>query len=103
MHKSCHGCYFEVRSKCYWFPLNQGKHPQLIPEDVMQKGCNKYKNEGIHGEYMGNTTPLIKQIIKVFDGEILGEKYKPPKRKYKTYKKKYVKSPHNYAYRRDAQ
>ena len=87
MHKSCYGCYFEFESKCYWFSLIQGKHPQLIPKDVIQKGCNKYKNEGIDK----NINPIIKKVIEVFDGEILGEKYKPPKRIYKAYKKKYVK------------
>ena len=52
---------------------------------------------------MGNTTPLIKRVIKIFDGEIIGDKYEPPVKPTRTYKKKYVKSPHKYAYRRDAQ
>ena len=103
MRKSCYGCYFEFKSKCYWFSLVQGKHPNLIPEDVMQKGCHKYENKGRVKEGLGKGSLILKKIIEVFDGEILGEKYKPPKKKVKAYKKKYVKSPHNYAYRRDAQ
>ena len=46
---------------------------------------------------------LLHKIIKVFDGEILGDKYKPPVKPTKTYKRKYVKSPHKYSYRKDAQ
>ena len=42
-------------------------------------------------------------IIELFDGEIVSDKYQPPVRERKSYKKKYVKSAHNYSYRRDAQ
>ena len=69
----------------------------------MQKGCQKHELRGVDREYMGNTTPLIKRVIKIFDGEIIGDKYEPPVKPTRTYKKKYVKSPHKYAYRRDAQ
>ena len=46
---------------------------------------------------------ITKEIIKVFDGEIIGDKYKPPVKPTRTYKKKYVKSPHKYSHRKDAQ
>jgi len=69
----------------------------------MQKGCQKHELRGVDREYIGSTTPLIKKIINTFDGEILGEKYKPPVKPTRAYKKKYVKSPHKYSYRRDAQ
>ena len=98
MSKSCYGCFFEVNSKCYWFFINKKEAPKTIPSEIINVGCNKYKNNN-----QNETSELIEIIINKFDGEIIRDKYKPPIKKRKTYKKKYVKSPHNYAYRRDAQ
>ena len=39
-----------------------------------------------------------RHIIELFDGEILSDKYERP-----AYKKKWVKSPHKYTHRKDAQ
>jgi len=65
----------------------------------MSKGCGHYKNNNMVKSESG----LLHQLVKVFDGEILGDKYNPPSRRRKTYKKKYVKSAHNYSHRKDAQ
>ena len=67
----------------------------------MNKGCSHYKNNALIGYKAGDK--LIDRIINTFNGEIIGDKYKPPVKPTKTYKRKYVKSPHKYAYRRDAQ
>tara|TARA_R100001082_G_scaffold73842_2_gene42532 strand:- start:154 stop:462 length:309 start_codon:yes stop_codon:yes gene_type:complete len=99
--KTCYGCFFEVSLKCHWFHLNQGKRPKQIPEETLKVGCNHYKNNASIGYKAGNK--LTDKIINTFDGEIIGDKYKPPVKPTKTYKRKYVKSPHKYAYRRDAQ
>ena len=98
MHKSCYGCYYEVSRKCYWFTLvGNSRTPKAIPSDTINKGCSKYENT----EMSGLEQHL--HIIELFDGEIVSEKYEPPVRERKSYKKKYVKSAHNYSYRRDAQ
>ena len=65
----------------------------------MNKGCSQYKNNNM----VKSESELLHQVIKVFDGEILGVKYKPPIKPTITYKKKYVKSPHKYSHRKDAQ
>ena len=101
MRKSCHGCFFEVSSKCYWFSLAKKGHPKPIPQEVMSKGCSQYKNNVSIGYKAGDE--LTDKIINKFDGEIVGDKYEPPVKPIRTYKRKYVKSPHKYAYRRDAQ
>ena len=100
MRKSCYGCFFEVSSKCYWFSLAKKEHPKPIPQEIINKGCSKYKNTELNNKI---TTPVILTIMKAFDGEIVGEKYKPPVKPTRTYKKKYVKSPHKYSHRKDAQ
>ena len=97
--KTCYGCFFEFSFKCYWFHLNQGKRPKQIPKDILNVGCSKYKNNNI----IKSESELLNQIIKVFDGEIIGDKYEPPSKPTKTYKRKYVKSPHKYSCRKDAQ
>ena len=96
MPRSCYGCFYEIYRKCYWF-LDTGNNdaPKAIPSDILDKGCDKYKNTSI-GYNSGDK--LTDKIIKTFDGEIISSKYERP-----TYKRKYVKSPHNYAYRKDAQ
>ena len=86
---------------CYWFHLNQGKRPQQIPEEIINKGCKQYKNNVSIGYKAGDK--LTDRIINTFNGEIVSEKYQPPVIKRKTYKRKYIKSPHKYSYRRDAQ
>ena len=96
MNKSCFGCYYEHNNKCYWFKLVNNSTPKAIPEDTLQKGCKQYKNNN----RVKSESELLRQVIEVFNGEIIGEKYVPT---YKTYKKKYVKSSHNYTYRKDAQ
>ncbi len=65
----------------------------------MSKGCSQYKNNNM----IKSESELLHQVIKVFDGEILGDKYEPPVKPTRTYKKKYVKSPHKYSHRKDAQ
>jgi hypothetical protein len=97
MKKSCWGCYFEKNSVCHWFKLAQNGAPKVIPSEVLPKGCSKYSNRTSIGD-----NELAQKIIKVFDGEVIGQKYVPFV-KYKKKKRKYVKSPHNYAYRKDAQ
>jgi len=96
LHRSCYGCFYEVSRKCYWFLLTGNEEtPKAIPSDVIDKGCNKYKNTFIGYE---SGDKLTNKIINTFDGEIISSKYERP-----TYKRKYVKSPHKYSYRRDAQ
>ena len=97
MHKSCYGCYFEVNAKCNWFRVNQDLAPKAIPIDTMNKGCSKYKNTEMSG------LEQHRQFIQMIDGEIVSSKYNPPIKQKRTYKKKYVKSPHNYSHRKDAQ
>ena len=101
MHKSCLGCYYENKSVCYWFSLVGNSTPKQIPKNVINKGCDKYLNNVSIGYKAGDE--LTDKLINTFNGEIVGEKYEPPVRKRKSYKKKYVKSAHNYSYRRDAQ
>ena len=101
MHKSCLGCYYENNSVCYWFKIKANSTPKKIPKDVINKGCNKYLNNMSIGYKAGND--LTTKIINTFNGEIVSEKYEPPIKKKKSYKKKYVKSAHNYSYRKDAQ
>ena len=93
MHKSCYGCFYEVSHKCYWFLVTRNSEaPKAIPIDIMDKGCSKYKNTEMSG--LGQH----RHIIKLFDGEILSDKYERP-----AYKKKWVKSSHKYTHRKDAQ
>ena len=99
MKKSCWGCYYESDSKCHWFRLVRKSAPKQIPKQILNKGCPQYSNN----KRQTPLEPYIKKIIDMFDGEIIGSKYVPFKY-YKKYKKrKYVKSPHNYSYRKDAQ
>ena len=100
MRKSCNGCYFEHKKLCYWFKYVQGSNPKSIPIDTFNNGCKHYKNNVLVGYKTGNE--LTDKIIQVFDGEIIGDKYKPPINRNDSYKKKY-KTKHNYTHRRDAQ
>ena len=101
MHKSCLGCYYENNSVCYWFSLKGNSTPKKIPEEIINKGCSKYTNNVSIGYKAGNK--LTDKIINTFNGEIVSDKYQPPVKKRKPFKRKYVKSPHNYSYRKDAQ
>ncbi len=58
----------------------------------MEKGCSKYKNTEM------SELEQHHYLIKVFDGEIISNKYEKP-----VYKRKWVKSPHKYSHRKDAQ
>ena len=95
------GCYYENKSVGYWFNLKGNSTPKKIPENIINKGCDKYLNNVSIGYKAGDE--LTDKLINTFNGEIVGDKYQPPIRKRKTYKRKYVKSPHKYSYRRDAQ
>ena len=99
MHKSCLGCYYENEKVCYWFKLKVNSTPKKMPIDIINKGCDKYENDSL-GKL---ESELVDHVVKVFDGETIGTKYEPPVKKRNQYKKKYVKSAHNYSYRRDAQ
>ena len=99
INKSCNGCYYEHKRICYWFNLVKDGEPKLIPNDTFKKGCSQYNNIFI-GYETGNE--LTDKIIKIFNGEIIGDKYKPPINRNDSYKKKY-KTKHNYTHRRDAQ
>ena len=101
LHKSCYGCYYEYDKNCYWFKIIGGNAQKKIPEDILDKGCSKYENNTSIGNQSGDE--LTTKLINVFNGEIIGQKYKPTTRTYKPYKKKYVKSAHKYSYRKDAQ
>ena len=99
MRKTCGGCYYCIKDKCYWFKDINGTPPKVIPEEVYNKSCSKYKNTNM----VMSVSEQQQLILDKFDGEILSDKYKIHKRQYGTYKKKYVKSAHNYSYRKDAQ
>ena len=101
MHKSCLGCYYENNSVCYWFKIKANSTPKKIPKDVINKGCNKYFNNVSIGYKSDNR--LTDGIINTFNGEIIGDKYNPPLKPSKEYKRKWVKSPHKYSHRKDAQ
>ena len=98
-NRSCNGCYFEHERTCYWFDLIKGGNPKPIPNDTFKTGCSQYNNTFI-GYDAGNK--LITKIIEVFDGEIIGDKYKPSINRNDSYKKKYTTA-HKYTHRRDAQ
>ena len=96
LRKSCRGCYYGIGEKCYWFRDVEGTSPKEIPVSVFDKGCKHYKNTNM----VDSESELLILISNKFDGEILSDKYEIYR---KPYKKKYVKSSHNYSYRRDAQ
>ena len=100
-NRTCNGCYYEHKRTCYWFKLVHGSMPKMIPMNTFNEGCKQYKNNVSIGYKAGNK--LTDRIINTFNGEIVSDKYQPPVKKRKTYKRKYVKSPHNYSYRKDAQ
>ena len=96
MRKSCNGCYFEHNRTCYWFKNVQGNDPKVIPVETFNKGCSQYNNT-----FTGNKlNELISKIVTVFNGEIIGEKYKPKKWSGNYRKKKYT-TRHNYTKRKD--
>jgi hypothetical protein len=99
LRKSCNGCYFEHKKLCYWFKYVQGSNPKSIPIDTFNNGCKHYKNNVLVGYKTGNE--LTDKIIQVFDGEIIGEKYKPIVNRNHYYKKKKYTTRHNYTERKD--
>jgi len=99
LRKSCNGCYFEHKKLCYWFKYVQGSNPKSIPIDTFNNGCKHYKNNVLVGYKTGNE--LTDKIIQVFDGEIIGEKYKPKTNRNHYYKKKKYTTRHNYTERKD--
>ena len=96
-NRTCNGCYYEHKRTCYWFKLVHGSMPKMIPMNTFNEGCKQYKNTDI-GNYAGNK--LTDRIINVFKGEIIGDKYEPPKR-VSNYKKKKYTTRHNYTERKD--
>jgi len=94
MTKSCNGCYYEHDRTCYWFKIVHGSIPKLIPINTFDNGCNQYKNTAI------TNSTIIDKFIKKFKGEIIGDKYEPPKWNGKYKKKKYT-TRHNYTERKD--
>ena len=98
LNKSCNGCYYEHDRTCYWFEIVHGSKSKAIPTDTFEIGCKQYKNTLI-GIEAGNK--LATKVINIFDGEIIGEKYKP--KRYKNYykKKKTYTTRHNYTERKD--
>tara|TARA_R100001530_G_scaffold134745_1_gene110235 strand:- start:197 stop:487 length:291 start_codon:yes stop_codon:yes gene_type:complete len=96
LHKSCYGCHYEIKQKCYWFTIvGQDRAPKAIPKEVMEKGCAKYENTNVEMSELEQHP-----VMEVFDGEIISDKYKVPSYKRR---KKWVKSPHKYNHRKDAQ
>ena len=95
--KSCNGCYYEHDRNCYWFELVHGSKPKSIPTDTFDIGCKQYNNTAI-GNQAGNALAI--KVINIFDGEIIGDKYEPPKWN-RSYKKKKYTTRHNYTERKD--
>ena len=96
--KSCNGCKYEHDRTCYWFELVHGSKPKSIPTDTFDIGCKQYNNASI-GNEAGNALAI--KVISVFDGEIIGDKYVPTKKKKHYYKKKTYTTRHNYTERKD--
>mgnify|MGYP003119492833 CR=1 FL=1 len=100
-NKSCVGCYLENENKCYWFvKRNNERLAKDIPSDIFKNGCSKYELN------IGNieSSELMSYIIDIFDGEIIGDKFKPIKKKAyysKQRKKRVYKTKHNYTERKD--
>ena len=84
---------------CYWFKLVQGNSPKIIPEETFSKGCKHYNNNATIGNKTGDK--IADKIIEVFDGEIIGNKYKPYVNRNHYYKKKKYTTRHNYTERKD--
>ncbi len=94
LNRSCNGCYYEYNRTCYWFKLVHGSMPKMIPINTFDKGCKQYKNTAI------TSSKIIDKFISVFKGEIIGDKYEPPKWN-RSYKKKKYTTRHNYTERKD--
>jgi len=104
INRTCNSCFLENKSKCYWFvKRNNEVFPKNIPSDVFSKGCSKHELDIDNIE----ESELLSKLIEVFDGEIIGNKFKPTKKKTyygKTKKKREwwkQKSKHKYAERKD--
>tara|TARA_R100000781_G_C4038088_1_gene112997 strand:- start:321 stop:626 length:306 start_codon:yes stop_codon:yes gene_type:complete len=98
LNKSCNGCYYEHDRTCYWFEIVHGSKSKAIPTDTFEIGCKQYKNALI-GSEAGNE--IVTKVINIFNGEIIGDKYVPIKKKKHYYKKKTYTTRHNYTERKD--
>ena len=103
-NRTCNSCYLENNYKCYWFVKRSNEtKPKYIPADVFSKACSKYELDIDSIE----ESELLLKLIDVFDGEIIGNKFTPTKKKTyysKTNKKKEwwkQKSKHKYTERND--
>ena len=100
-NKTCNSCFLENKNKCYWFvERNNESRPKDIPSDIFNKGCTKYE---LNIRNIKESELLLK-LIDIFDGEVIGNKFKPIKKKtyYKKPRKKRVyQTKHNYTKRKD--
>ena len=80
-----------------WFFIYKKESPKAIPKHIIDKGCSNYKNTNENIKQ----TKLMNYIINKFDGEIISKKYKKPFHGNKKHRKKWVKSPHKYSFRKD--
>ena len=103
-NRTCNSCYLENNNKCYWFvKRNNESKAKYIPADVFSKGCSKYE---LNIESI-EESELLSKLIDVFDGEIIGNKFTPTKKKTyysnNTKNKKWwkQKSKHKYTERKD--
>ena len=100
-NRTCNSCFLEHKNQCYWFvKRNNEFHPKNIPTDVFKKGCTKHELD------IGDIeeSEVLLKLIDVFDGEVIGNKFKPIKKKAyysKPRKKRVYKTKHNYTERKD--
>tara|TARA_Y100001963_G_C6733188_1_gene424920 strand:+ start:895 stop:1206 length:312 start_codon:yes stop_codon:yes gene_type:complete len=97
---SCNGCFLEHENKCYWFTQNRGdKYPKKIPSHVFDKGCNLHQSTVSYDDIKENS--LVLKLIEVFDGELIGDKFKPMKKEFKRRSSRSFRTKHKYAQRKD--
>ena len=101
INMTCNSCFLENEHKCYWFVRrNNEMLPKDIPSDIFKKGCTKHELD------IGDIeeSEFLLKLIDVFDGEVIGNKFKPTKKKAyysKQRKKRVYKTKHNYTERKD--
>lgn len=100
LESNCWECkYHQVGGKdtflgfCTWF-VKRGEKMKEIPSHVVDKGCQYFVQKS---EDAKRSDKIEKEIITLFDGEVLHEE---PVRKRKKYRKTY-KSKHKYGERKD--
>jgi hypothetical protein len=100
-NRTCSSCYLENDHKCYWFVKRSNeKDAKDIPADVFSSGCSKHELDIDDIR----ESELLLRLIEVFDGEIIGNKFKPVEKKTyysKRRKKRVYKTKHNYTERKD--